>query len=157
MVSPPISRRSVLASTGALAAGLAGCTTSSADECEPATFPTGTATPRDEPPKPCQYGAELETRGLDVDSTMGMGGSVSVMYFRAPEEHNSQIQRVADAFVQYRRMVDEGKPLSFTALSSNEDRHGNGYVAREWADSRADGTMTRTEYHTRVRGTYGTV
>jgi hypothetical protein len=150
-------RRSVLASATTLATvGLAGCA-STPDECEPASFPTGTATPREEPPKPCQYGAELETKGLDVDSTLGMSGSVSVMYYRDPDLHKTQIRRVAETFVPYRRMVEGGKPLSFTALSSNEDRHGNGYIAREWADERANGDMSQTEYVTRARGTYGTV
>lgn len=150
-----LSRRAVLASGGAaLATSLAGCAAiSSPDDCQPAEFPEGTATPG-EPPEPCQYSAELETRGLDVDSTMGMGGGVSMMYYRVPEQHISQIKTVAATFVPYRRMVKPDMQLTFTALTSNEDRHGYGYITREWAERRASGDMTETEYHTRVRGTY---
>lgn len=150
------SRRSVLAmSTGALAA-LAGCTTSSPDECSPASFPEDTSTrTREEPPSVCQYGAELESRGMDVDSTMGSPG-VSVMYFREPDSHREQIRTVAVAFVPYRRMVESGKPLSFTALESNDNRHGTGYVAREWADRRARSELSSDEYVKKVMDTYGT-
>lgn len=127
------------------------------DQCEPAEFPEDGQ--REEPPTPCQYGAELETKGMDVDGTMkdkAMGGA-SIMYYRDADIHDEQIRTVAMTFIQYRRIVDEGKPLSFTALSANDDRHGNGYVAREWADETAEGRMDEREYLTRVRGTYDTV
>ena len=152
-----LSRRRVLASGAVLASGLAGCMGVAApDQCEPAEFPEDGQ--REEPPTACQYGAELETKGMDVDSTMDApGGGASVMYFRDPDIHDEQIRTVAMTFVRYRRMVDEGKPMSFTALTANDDRHGNGYVAREWADETAEGRMDEKEYLTRVRGTYDTL
>lgn len=148
-------RRRVLASGAALASGLAGCMgVQSVEDCQPAENPESS----EEPPTPCQFGAELETKGMDVDSTMDApGGGASIMYYREPENHNRQIRTVAMTFIQYRRIVSEGKPLSFTALSANDDRHGNGYVAREWADETAAGRMGEPEYLTRVRGTYDTV
>lgn len=152
-------RRQVLglAAAGAVTA-LAGCGVATPDECSPATFPPeGSTHTREDPPTPCQFGAELEQAGLDVDSTMGGAGhSASVMYYHEPDRHSEQIRTVAVEFVRYRRMISSDGLLSFTALSSNDDRHGDGHVAREWADSRASGDMTREEYVQKVEDTYET-
>lgn len=152
-----LTRRGILALSGSALAGLAGCSTSTPDECSPASFPPENSTEtRSEPPSACQYSAELESRGLDVDSAMTGGGGVSVMYYHAPDSHREQIRTVALAFVPYRRMVDSGSLLSFTALESRDDRHGEGYVSREWADRRASGSMSESEYVQKVVDTYGT-
>lgn len=155
MTEREFSRRRVLATTGsALATAAAGCV-SSPDECSPAEFPKGTET-RDKPPEPCQFGAELESQGMDVDSTMPMSGGVSLMYYRDPDRHREQIHTVALAFVQYRRIVDPDDVLSFTALESANERHGTAYISREWADSRANGNMSESRYLEKVRDTYRT-
>lgn len=151
-----LTRRAALASAAAALGSLAGCL-SEPDDCSPATFPPENSTEtRSGPPSGCQFGAELEQRGMDVDSVMSSGPGVSVMYFHNPERHREQIRTVALAFIPYRRMVDPDAPLSFTALSSNEDRHGNGYVAREWADRRARGELSESEYVQKVVDTYAT-
>jgi len=93
---------------------------------------------------------------MDVDSTMDGGDGASVMYFHDPERHGEQIRTLAVAFVPYRRMVGEGNLLSFTALESNDNRHGTGYVDRGWADRRARGHISESEYVQKVKDTYGT-
>lgn len=151
-------RRAVLAAGGGALASLAGCV-SSPDTCSPATFPPEDSTEtREDPPEPCQFGAELQSRGMDVDSTMdSAAGGASVMYMRDPGKHREQIQTVALAFVPYRRMVGgDGNMLSYTALETNDNRHGDGYITREWADRRASGQLTRTEYVQKVVDTYET-
>lgn len=150
-----LTRRAVLASSGAvIAGGLSGCT-SSADECSPATFPEGNAT-RDEPPEPCQFLAALEAEGLETDSTLSGGGGVSVMYHRDPERHREQIRTVALTFVRYRRIVKPGGSLSFTALESSTERHGVGYIPRIWAIRYDRGHYGEQEYVQSVVDTYET-
>jgi len=87
---------------------------------------------------------------------MSGGGSASVMYFHDSERHREQIAMVAREFVPYRRIVDPGVVLSFTALESTDDRHGVGHIARSWADQREDGVLTESEYIQKVADTYET-
>lgn len=149
-----VTRRRALAMTAGSIGALAGCTMSSPEDCSPASFPEDGE--REEPPSPCQFSAELQTQGLDVDSAMdAAGGGVSVMYYHNPDAHRDQIRTVALAFIQYRRMVSKDNMLSFTALESNDDRHGTGYANREWADRRASGELSRDKYVQKVVDSYG--
>jgi hypothetical protein len=149
-------RRGVLAAAGGAVAALAGCATrGDPSTCTPASFPAGTAT-RSEPPEPCQFGAELSRKGLDVDSTVSVTGEdAGVFYFHREDRHRRDITTVALTFVPYRRMVARGSLLTFTALESNDDRHGVGHIPREWADRRAAGSLTREDYVKRVVDSYG--
>lgn len=154
-----IPRRAVLGLAGGALASLSGCATSgSSDECSPASFPSGNSTrTRSEPPDPCQFVAELEQKGLETDGSVSLtDGDAGVFYFHRPERHREDIRTLALTFVPYRRMVDPGLLLSFTALETNDDRHGVGHIAREWADARAAGNMTREQYVKKVVATYAT-
>lgn len=149
-----MTRRRALAVSGTAITALAGCSRSSADGCSPATFGTATGTPG-EPPSPCQFTAELETRGIDVDNYVDSAG-VGVFYWHEPDTHDRDIRTIADAFVPYRRIVGHGHVLSFQALESKDNRHGVGYIGRGWADDRAAGQMSESEYHRKVADSYST-
>jgi len=128
------------------ATAIAGCLSSS-DESEFSKERIEGATVSD-------FESSLVDHGIDVDSTMEISGDVSLMYYRGSDP-DAQIETIALAFVPYRGIVKRG--LAFTALESQSSRHGVGMINRTWADSYASGDLSRSDYLTKVKDSYGAI
>ena len=99
------------------------------------------------------FESALKENGIDVDSTMEIAGNLSVMYYRDSSAHEKQVETIALTFVPYRGLVNQ--MLSFTSLKNKDARHGVGHVVRAWAESYAAGELSREEYLSNCKQTYG--
>lgn len=136
---------------GLTAIPLAGCTT--------ATYSSdpGNQSTTSEPSDMDRFARELESAGIEVDSTMTLAGGASVFYMRNPDAHREQLETVADRFVFHREVVAPGGVLSVTALTDDEDRHGVVGLPREWAEQVASGDLRQGQYFDKVIDEYMTV
>lgn len=137
-------RRAFLAAAGST--GLAGCSYQAAPSTTTADGDGGDSTTVDE------FRGELEAKGVAVDSTMTMMGSVSVMYYRRPAKEAQDLTRIAVTYAEHIE-VSEGF-LALTALEADgESRYATYDVDGDWARDYSTGELSKEQYVANIRET----
>lgn len=96
---------------------------------------------------------DLESQGIDVDSTMKLLGDVSLAYYHRPDHEVQDRQRIALTFVEYRSICSN--LLSVTAIEpSGDTNHAVWHISRRWADQYAAGDLSKDQYLANVRDTW---
>ena len=96
----------------------------------------------------------LESRGVDVDSTMTVGGTVTLGYFRRPDHELQDRTRVARTYAQ-----EEHREMSEDFLNLNviepdgQSRSGTYIIKQEWAAAYAAGSLSVDAYLAKINDT----
>lgn len=95
----------------------------------------------------------LESKGVDVDSTMMTMGSLSLMYFQRPKHQRQDRIRVATTYAKNRSVSKNF--LNCTVLEPDgESRYGTYMIKQEWAASYASGGLSKSEYLSKIDSTF---
>lgn len=139
-----MNRRQFLATAGTVT--LAGCTEGSASgDSNNSTDDTS-----DDDMK--NFKQDLADAGIDVDSTMGLGGGLSVMYYRRSEKAEQDRHRLALAYANNPGV--SGSLVTATSLMpSGDSRYANISIEREWVDAYNAGELSKSEFLGKVDDT----